>query len=213
MNTSTAARLGIAGLVAGAGLAVGGVALASADTPSTGSTTSTSARPAGPHGGPDAQAAVIAEKLGLKQSVVEKALQAVRDDLRPATPQDGEKPTPPSDSERAAQQEKLAAALAQELGVSQSKVEAALSAAEKQAEADRTEHRTQERSDLADRLDAAVKKGTISSSDKALVLKAFDADLLGPAGGPGGPGKGGPGAGGPGEGGPAAPAAQDDATS
>ncbi len=206
MNTSTAARLGIAGLVAGAGLAVGGVALASADTASTGSGTSTSARPAGPHGGPDAQAAVIAKQLGLEQSVVEKALAAVRDDLRPAKPKDGEKPTPPTEAEREQRDAKLAAALAKELGVSESKVESALAAAEKQAESDRTERRTEERSALSDRLDDAVDEGTISSSDKASVLKAYDADLLGPAGGPGGPG-------GPGRGGPAAPDAQDDSSS
>ena len=68
--------------------------------------------------------------------------------------------------------------LATALGVDVSKVEQAMSEMHSERE---VEHRTE----LSSRLDEAVSKGTLSSSDKDSVLKAFDAGVLG--GGPGGP--------------------------
>lgn len=86
--------------------------------------------------------------------------------------QNGERP------DKSAMDQKLATAL----GVDVSKVEQAMSKMHSEREA---EHRTE----LSSRLDEAASKGTLSSSDKDSVLKAFDAGVLG--GGPGG-GHGGP---------------------
>ncbi|WP_200932641.1 hypothetical protein [Aeromicrobium sp. Leaf245] len=202
MNSSTAARIGIAGIVAGAGLAAGGIAVASAED-TAGSTASSSAHPGGHRGGPGVLAETLAEELDLEQSDVEDALAAVREDLRPDAPAEGEKPTPPSDEERADRQAALAKALAKELDVSEAKVTAALAAAEKQAASDREERQAESRTALVERLDAAVEDGTLTKADKTSVLKAYDAELLG--GGPGLGGPGGRGAGGPG--GPKADAA------
>lgn len=193
MDKSTAVRLGIAGAVAGAGLAAGGVAVASAasDSPST---SSSDARPHGPRG--DQMAKVLADELGVKESKVQAALDAVRESLAPrpdAT--DGERPTPPTEAERTQMEARVAAALADELGVSEAKVKAALEVVRKQMEADHAKMEAQSRSDLVTRLDAAVKAGTLTKADKTSVLKAFDADVLGgpmggAPGGPGGPGRG-----------------------
>ncbi len=184
MDRSTIARTGIAGAVAGMGLAVGGVAMANADTPET-SVTSTAQPDHGPGGGE--LAATLAKQLGLDEDVVTKALDAVRDDLKPTKPAEGTKPTPPTEAERAAHQAAFIKALAAELDVSQAKVKAALTVA-------RTEARATERSNLKTKLDAAVKAGTLTSADEASVLKAFDAQVIGggPGGGFGG-GHGGPG--------------------
>ena len=86
--------------------------------------------------------------------------------------QKGERP------DKSAMDQKLATAL----GVDVSKVEQAMSEMHSEREA---EHRTE----LSSRLDEAVSKGTLSSSDKDSVLKAFDAGVLGggPDGGHGGP--------------------------
>lgn len=189
MNRSSLARNGIAAGIAGLGLAVGGISLASAETTTNPSTSAAAPdRPGGPHG--EQLAKTLASELGLEQATVQKALDAVREDLKPERTDsaDGTRPAPPTDAERAAHQKALATALAKELGVSEAKVTAALAVAEKAAEADRAEHRTEERAALVTRLDAAVKAGTLTESDKTSVLKAFDADLLGGRGGPGGPG-------------------------
>lgn len=195
MGKSTAARIGIAGAVAGVGLAAGGVALASAETESPDATSSSKAAPAGPRGDRAETAKVLAEQLDLDQSKVQTALDAVRKDLRPdkAGATKGSKPTAPTEAERSERQSKLAAALAEKLGVSEAKVKAALAVVEKQEEANREKGQAQSRADLVTRLDAAVKAGTLTEADKTSVLKAYDANLLGggrggnPGGGRGGP--------------------------
>lgn len=192
MNKSTLTRIGIAGAVAGAGLAVGGVSLANAaDTATPDSSSSSTDRPGGPRGdhGPGQDAAALAKALGLDEDKVATALKEARDELKPDTA-DGATPTPPTDAERAEHRAKLAALLAKKLGVSEEKVTAALEAAQEQADADREERRTQERAALVTRLDTAVKAGTLTEADKTSVLKAFDAKLIGGGGhgGPGGPG-------------------------
>ena len=182
MDRSTIVRTGVAGAVASLGLAMGGVAMASADTPDTSGTTSTTK--AGPRDGGQ-MAATLAKQLGLDEDVVKKALDAVRDDLRPDKPADGTQPTAPTEAERAARQAAFIKALATKLDVSEAKVKAALTVA-------RTEARATERSNLSTKLDAAVKAGTLTEADKASVLKAFDAEVIG--GGMGGHGgRGGPG--------------------
>lgn len=190
MDRSTLVRTGVAGAIAGMGLTVGGVAMANADTgTATADTadTSTTQQPGPRHGGPDGAklAATLAKQLGLSESTVKTALDAVRDDLRPAKPADGTKPTPPTEAQRAAHQAAFVKALAAKLGVSEAKVKAALLVAQ-------TEARAAERANLKTKLDAAVKAGTLTDADEASVLKAFDAKVIG--GGPGGPGGPAPGA-------------------
>ncbi len=187
MDRSTMARTGIAGAVAGLGLAVGGVAMASADSPDS----ADGARPDRGHA-----AEVLAEELGLEEDVVQEALSAVRDDLRPEKPDttDATPPEPPTDAERAERQAAFAAALAKELDVSEARVTAALEVLEKEAEADQAELRADMRERLVERLDAAVKEGTLTEADKTSVLKAYDAEVIGggPRGGFGGGFGGGP---------------------
>lgn len=184
MDRSTIVRTGVAGAVASLGLAMGGIAMASADTPDTSGTTSTKAP--GPRDGGQL-ASTLAKQLGLDEDVVKKALDSVRDDLKPTKPADGTKATPPTEAERAERQAAFIKALAKELDVAEAKVKAALTLAQ-------TEARATERTNLATKLDAAVKAGTLTSADKASVLKAFDAQVIGGMGGHGGHGgPGGPG--------------------
>lgn len=133
--------------------------------------------PGGHRGGPGgADAAALAKQLGLTEATVTAALEKVRAAEKPATaPTPGTRPTPPSDAQRQAREKAHVTALAKALGVSEAKVRAALDAVRAQREAG---HRTE----LSSRLDTAVKAGTLSAADKASVLKAFDAGVLG--GGP-----------------------------
>lgn len=123
--------------------------------------------PGGP-GGED-----LAEALGVSQEKLRNAFEAIHDDVRPSRePADG----PPSEAQRVELKEKMTAALAKELGLSESKVEAAFEKVQKDHEAER-------RAELGDRLDQAVDDGDLTKNDKASVLKAFDAGVLGgPAG-------------------------------
>ncbi|QLQ10745.1 MAG: hypothetical protein HZY75_10685 [Nocardioidaceae bacterium] len=204
MDKSALARTGIAGAVAGLGLTAGGIALANADTEKPDTSSSSSAHPGGPragHGGWGQRAQIIAEALGLDEDVVSTALQEVHDELRPERSNSTER-TPPTDADRAEHQAALAAALAKKLDVSEAEVTAALEKVREQADADREERRTETRTALVERLDAAVTEGTLTESDKASVLKAYDAGLLGMGigGGHGRPGlhpgmRGGPGGG------------------
>ncbi|RYE81984.1 MAG: hypothetical protein EOP19_17285 [Hyphomicrobiales bacterium] len=189
MNKSTLVRAGMAGAVAGLGLAAGGVAIANADTTKA-PDLSSSSRPDGPrgdHAGPGRDAAVIAKALGLDEDDVAKAIKAVRDDLRPEKPSEGTRPAPPTEAERAKQDAAFVKALAKELDVSEDKVADAVEAAQKQASTDRQAMRSKVRAALVKKLDAAVTAGTLTASDKTSVLKAFDAKII-DAGGPHGPG-------------------------
>ncbi|HWI42255.1 MAG TPA: hypothetical protein VNS81_01445 [Nocardioides sp.] len=121
-----------------------------------------------------ADAAELAKALGVSESKLTKALDAVRADLEPdasTRPEPGERPTPPTEAERAQHEAAFARALAKELGTTQAKVSAALAKV-------RATHEAEHRSDLSDRLDAAVKAGDLTAADKASVLKAFDAGVL-----------------------------------
>lgn len=115
--------------------------------------------------------AAFAEKLGVDEATLTAALQQVRAALRDAAG-DEDHAGPPTEAERTARQQEFAAALAKELGIEQAKVTAALDAlrAERQADA---------RAVFSARLDEAVKAGTLTEADKAAVLKAFDAGVLG----------------------------------
>lgn len=188
------ARIAVAGGITAIGLTLGGVAMANAadsDTTTNSTSTSTTAAPAdreggfGHRGGPGGpggaeMAQELATKLGIDEEKVADALDAVREDLpKPEKPAAGEKPTAPTEAERAERQAAFAKALAKELDVSTAKVTSAL-------EAIHAAHEAEHRDALATRLDTAVKAGELTTTDKASVLKAFDAGVLG--GGPGGPG-------------------------
>jgi hypothetical protein len=123
--------------------------------------------PDGPGGGAD-----LAKELGVSEDKLREAFESIGDDVRPTKRPDG----PPSEADIKAMESKLAAALADKLGLSESKVAAALKKVHQAHKADR-------RAELSDRLDAAVKDGKLTKDDKASVLKAFDAGVLG---GPGG---------------------------
>lgn len=214
MNKSTAIRTGIAASVAGAGLAVAGISLASAAdesaSPDSGATSSESTErtPRGDHGrfggpgrprggamGPMGGSTELAEALGVSEEELREALESIREELAPAGPDAGtepeagekpgsgdERPSPPSEADRAERQGRLVTALAEALDLSEDDVTAAL----EQVRSDQT---AQQRESLAERLDQAVTDGDLTEADKASVLKAYDAGVLG--GGPAGPGFGG----------------------
>ena len=186
MDKTTIARTALAGGVAGLGLAVGGITIALADDGESGAGTATYTagledRPGlhgpfgGPFGGPGGDAAAeLAEKLGVSEDEVTDAFAAIREDLAPRLEDraEGARPVPPTDEEREAKQGELAAALAEELGVEASAVEDAFAELHDDLQAG-------VRDSLADRLDDAVGDGDLTEADKASVLKAFDAGVLG----------------------------------
>jgi hypothetical protein len=176
MKKSTAIRSTVAASVAAVGIAVGGVGLASADDGTVSSSPSSTAgehRP-GPGGGAGMfDVAALAEALGVTESELQEALEAVREELAPT---DGDRSTPPDDAERDERQAELAGALAEELGLSAADVTTALDELH-------AAHEVEERTELSDRLDDAVDAGDLTAADKESVLKAFDAGVL--RGGPG----------------------------
>ena len=174
MNRQRASMVAAAA-VAAAGLSVGAVGLASADDTGAGTPSSSADRPGPGHGhgpgfiGRGDGGAELAKALGVSEEKLRTALKAVREDLAPK----GERPDgPPSEADRTKRQKALAAALAKELNISEAKVTAALDKVRDSAEAER-------RTNLSDRLDTAVKAGKLTAGDKASVLKAYDAGVLG----------------------------------
>lgn len=178
MDKQTAIRTGVAGAVAAAGLTVGGLAMANAATDEPSTTQSApdkNDRPGGPgHGGPGrafGDTAAFAKALGVSEDKLTAALKAIREDQ----PKSSDKTDEKSDGERpdpAARQAALATALAKELGISEAKVTQALKDVRAVEKSDR-------RAELSTRLDQAVKAGDLTATDKASVLKAFDAGVLG----------------------------------
>ncbi len=197
MNTFRKATTAGAISIAGAGIAFGGIGLASADS-STGQDSTTQAissvanasTPAPPMpaegpgrgpgegpgpgapGGPNELAAGLSEALGLQESDVLAALEAVHEQIEPDAAAGGETRTPPTEAEQEARRTELASALAGELGVSEQRVTDALSSMA-------TQHLAAARSVLTERLDTAVADGSLIQADKQSVLKAFDAGVVG----------------------------------
>jgi hypothetical protein len=175
-------RLRATGLVA-AGVVAGGILAGTLGAQAANDANDrTEAAPAGTimrahHGGPGSPGGGedLAKALGVSQEKLRAAFAALHDDVKPA---DRRADGPPTAAERAARHEKVTDALAEELGLSEAKVEAAF---EEVREAHAAEHRAA----LSDRLDTAVEDGKLTNDDKASVLKAFDAGVLG---GPGGRG-------------------------
>lgn len=170
-----AAALLAAGAVAGGVTATALTATAHDTTGSSSTSSAASTDRGGRHGGRGLDAAALAEALGVSEGEVSDALDAVREQLEPdaaSTPADGERPTPPTEAERVEREAALAEALAAELGLDEATVSAAL-------EDLRSAHAAERRQDLADRLDQAVTDGELTDADKASVLKAYDAGVLG----------------------------------
>ncbi|MEH3052442.1 MAG: hypothetical protein PGN13_00345 [Patulibacter minatonensis] len=79
------------------------------------------------HGGPRLDTAAVAKTLGVSEDKLKTALQKVRESLRPAKPADGVKPTTPGTRPAPGERrDKLAEALAKELGLDADKVKQAL---------------------------------------------------------------------------------------
>ncbi len=127
-------------------------------------------------GGPGVDTAALAEELGVGEDELDTALQEAREQLapaeRPSGDADGERPAPPTEEERAERESAFTAALAVALDLDEDVVAEALETLRAAAAADR-------RDDLAERLDAAVADGDLTDADRASVLKAYDAGVLG----------------------------------
>ncbi|MDO5630153.1 MAG: hypothetical protein Q4G43_17705 [Mobilicoccus sp.] len=194
------------GLTIGTGaLALGGVAgiatlanaadpTASPTTPAASSdapgTTSDARGDRGDHGGREgrggpggkggmmrgADAAALAEKLGVDEAKVTEALKTAHDALHAARDAASDSTTKPDPAERKAQ---LATELAKALGIDEAKVTEALTTLE-------TERNAERATQLQTRLDQAVTDGTLTQAEADAVKKAVEAGVIG--GGPGGPG-------------------------
>ena len=122
----------------------------------------------------------LAEKLGVTEAKVTEALKAIHDERKAdrSDPSAGPSadpsasPTRPDPAEREAE---LAKALASKLGVDEAKVKTALDEIRAARQADRA-------AALKDRLDAAVKAGTLTQAEADAVTKAVEKGVIG--GGP-----------------------------
>ncbi len=183
MNRSTNIRRGVAAGIAGTGLALGGLGIASAadegeaQSESPAASSSTDAGSAergrghgrGSAGGHGAGGAELAEALGVSETELQSALESVREQQESSKT---DRSTPPTDGERDERRDQMIDALAEELDLSVAKVAAAFEEVQ-QAHAD------ERRTSLGDRLDEAVTAGDLTTQDRTSVLKAFDAGVLG----------------------------------
>ena len=101
-----------------------------------------------------------------------EALQAIREANKPTT-----RPDPQDRPDPTAREAALAKALAEKLGVDEAKVTAALAEIRAARQADRA-------AALKDKLDAAVKAGTLTQAEADAVQKAVEKGVI-DAGGPG----------------------------
>ncbi len=184
----------VASAAAGAlalGVGVGIAGFASADPTTTPSPNPSASAPADPgrggpghgghRGGPGRGfaetdlAEQLAEKLGVTEAKVTKALQEIREADRPAKPSTAPsadpsaKPTRPDPEKREAA---LAKALAEKLGIDEAKVRKAFDEIRAARQADRA-------AELKTRLDAAVKAGTLTRAEADAVTKAVEKGVIG----------------------------------
>jgi hypothetical protein len=176
---TTAVAVAAGALALGAGL--GAATLAAADptvTPTASPSQSASADPGagrdgagGPGGrghGREDLAEQLADRLGISQDKVAEALREVRGD-RPAP--GTASPTPGTQPDPAARDARLAASLAEQLGVSEDTVKTALAEIRAAAQAERT-------AALKEKLDAAVRAGTLTQAEADAVVKAADLGVV-----------------------------------
>lgn len=123
-------------------------------------------------GGPDV--GTLAEKLGVDESELEEAMDAVRDDLRSAMQSQG--PAGMTDEDRQAHRDAMAESLADELGIDVDKVKSALEEVQQEHEAARDA-----RADEV--LGQAVEDGRLTQSEADAVRKALDEGIVGLRGG------------------------------
>ncbi len=126
----------------------------------------------GPHDSDLAQK--LAEKLGVDQAKVTEALKAVREANKPTSPPSAgaspsERPNRPDPATRDAA---LAKQLAEKLGVPEANVTKALDEI-------RAERKTERAAELKNRLDAAVKDGTLTQAEADAVTKAVEKGVIG----------------------------------
>ena len=119
----------------------------------------------------------LASKLGVDEAKLRDAMSAVRDDLKNDLKdlRDAAKDNPTTPDRQAMRdqmQQKLADALAAQLGIDSSKVSSALADLEAAHEAERDQA-------LTDRLDQAVKDGKLTQAEADAVKKAVDAGVIG----------------------------------
>jgi hypothetical protein len=111
-------------------------------------------------------AAELSSKLGVPQDKVATALQEIRDENKPTpNPDAGQRPDP------AERDIVLAKALAEKLNIDEAKVKAALDEI-------RSERQAAQAAALKDRLDAAVKAGTLTQAEADAVQKAVDKGVI-----------------------------------
>ncbi len=164
----------------GAGIGVAGIASADptatpSASPSGTPSADTGQRGGGPgghgrgnHGRLDGDLSTkLAEKLGVTEAKVTTALKEIRE----ANKANSTKPDPTTKTDPAARDAELAKALASKLGVDEAKVKTAL-------EAIRAEHTADRASALKDKLDAAVKAGTLTQAEADAVQKAVDKGVI-----------------------------------
>jgi hypothetical protein len=184
----------VASAAAGAlalGVGVGIAGFASADPTTTPSPNPSVSAPADPgrggtghgghRGGPGRGVAEtdlaeqLAEKLGVAEAKVTKALQEISEADRPAKPSTAPsadpsaKPTRPDPEKR---EVALAKALAEKLGIDEAKVTKAFDEIRAARQADRA-------AELKTRLDAAVKTGTLTQAEADAVTKAVEKGVIG----------------------------------
>lgn len=188
LTRRTRAVAAIGGTAVAATLGLGGIAMANAqETPDTTTTQSQPAQgtdsqgqnqnqgqggPRGEKGGRgEGMAAELATALGVDEQKVSDALEEIRSENTQAE-NTQEKGTKPTEQDRQARDSEMASKLAEKLGVDRQKVTDAMTTV-------RTQHQQQETERLSTSLDQAVSAGTLTEADKASVLKAQQAGVLG----------------------------------
>ncbi|HYI54583.1 MAG TPA: hypothetical protein VEX57_11500 [Microlunatus sp.] len=178
------AAAGALALAVGVGLA----GLASADPTTTPSPNPSASAPADPGrgGGPGGHrggrgfggadlAEQLAERLDVTEAEVTRALQEIRDADRPAKPSTAPSADPsaaPTRPDPTAREAALAKALAEKLGVDETKVTKAFAEIRAAREADRA-------AELKTKLDAAVADGTLTRAEADAVTKAVEKGVIG----------------------------------
>ncbi|MFT3971764.1 MAG: hypothetical protein QM695_16170 [Micropruina sp.] len=126
----------------------------------------------GPHDSDLAQK--LAEKLGVDQAKVTEALKAAREANKPTSrPSTGASPSErPKRPDPATRDAALAKQLAEKLGIPEANVAKALDEI-------RAERQTERAAELKNRLDAAVKDGTLTQAEADAVTKAVEKGVIG----------------------------------
>ncbi len=180
--TGVAIAAGVLTLGAGVGLA--GLAQAEpSPSPTPGSSSAVpSADPDRAGGGKDRpggrgffgseSATQLAEKLGVTEAKVSEALRAIHEERKANRPSPNPSASPSDRPDPAERDAELARALAEKLGLAEDKVATALTEL-------RDAHQAERAAALKDRLDAAVKDGTLTQAEADAVTKAVEKGVIG----------------------------------